>query len=596
MRALEDVRRLEISVSSEQPVERGWGVEILDHTPGAIELERLNSGAPVLWNHEPEYLIGVVEECRVDTAARKLRATVRFGNSDDAMRVQQDVADKVCRNVSIGYRIKDLVLESQVDGVETYRVTRWEPYEVSFVSVPADITVGVGRSASQVESALSPNLRESGAGSSPPQDPVDKGRGERELDSVDVEKIFINEKQEKKMEENKILHLDDDKRRQEITALGKRHGVDYEFALETGMTIDQYRGYVLNQVAKPGKPVAFDAAPVQLTEKEQRQWSLFSAIRALKAGANSFEMEVSSDIARSFGQAPKGFFMPYDVQLNRDLTVGGSHTGSDMKGTNFRPDQFIGVLYNKMLATQLGVQVLTGLRGDVAIPKWSAGSTFGWAATETGAISESTPTTAQVTLQPKRGGTYVDVSKKLVVQSEPSIEMLVMNDLVKACAIGLDYALFLADGTSGAPTGIVSGGATDVTGTSLDYSGAISFITNVMGNNADAATMSFVTSPEIWGQLKTREKVTGYPSFFIDDSGRMCGYPVYTTQQLYHASSKYVVFGDFSQAMIGLWGAVDVLVDPYTQATTGLERIIVEQFADVAIRVAGAFSKTANFS
>ena len=528
-------------------------------------MKRLESAAPLLWNHNSDELIGVIEGSELDAEARKLRARVRFGNSDRARQVLADVRDGIIQNVSIGYRVHELVLESKQEGVETYRATRWEPYEVSFVSVPADISVGVGRAV----------------------EPAATAQGGAEI---------INQKKEKSKMNDKVIPLSDDSRAAEIRALGQRHGVESEWAVENGLNVDQYRGYVLNQIAVAGKAIQMDAPPVTLTEKEQKRWSLFNAILSLQNKTNSFEREVSTEIAKVIGRVPNGIFMPYDVPMRRDLTVDGTGTGAELVGTDHRADLFIDVLTNKMLATQLGVNILTGLRGNVSIPKLTAGSTYGWAATETGALSESTPTTAQVTLTPKRGGTYVDVSKQEIVQANTSVEALVMKDLARAAALGIDYAIFLGPGASGSPAGVI-GSATNVTGTSLDYAGALSFISNVMAANADVSSMQWVTSPEIWATLSSREKVTGYPAFLIDEATqKMCGYKMNVSQQMYDESNKYIEFGDWSQVLVGFWGAADILIDPYTQATSGLERIVIQQYADVAVRYGAAFSKTSNFS
>jgi hypothetical protein len=133
-------RTFTIPVSSEAPVERWWGTEILDHTDTAINMDRLRDGAPVLLDHDPTKQIGVVEGARV--YQQRLEATIRFSRSALGEEVMQDVIDGIRRNVSIGYRIDDLTEISK----DTYRATRWSPLEVTVTSVPADNSVGFGRS------------------------------------------------------------------------------------------------------------------------------------------------------------------------------------------------------------------------------------------------------------------------------------------------------------------------------------------------------------------------------------------------------------------------------------------------------------------
>lgn len=133
-----------LSIASEEPYERWWGVEILEVRKDAIRDARLKSGAPLLVGHDSDRQVGVVEAYEI-TPAKKLRVLARFSKSAYAEEIWQDVLDGIRRNTSVGYIIHDLVLERQQEDVSTYRVTDWEPLEGSIVAVPADHTVGVGR-------------------------------------------------------------------------------------------------------------------------------------------------------------------------------------------------------------------------------------------------------------------------------------------------------------------------------------------------------------------------------------------------------------------------------------------------------------------
>jgi HK97 family phage major capsid protein len=138
-------RTVDLAFASELPVDRWWGKEILTVTPGAAKLDRLRDGGALLVDHDPRDLVGVVEAARID-ADRKARATVRFGRSARADEIMQDVLDGIRTKVSVGYRINEVVLESSSKETgDTYRVTDWQPLEISLVSIPADASVGVGR-------------------------------------------------------------------------------------------------------------------------------------------------------------------------------------------------------------------------------------------------------------------------------------------------------------------------------------------------------------------------------------------------------------------------------------------------------------------
>ena len=139
----EDARTVEMSFSSDEPYERWWGVEILDHKSSAVRLGRLNGSAALLMDHNIRDQVGVVEKAWIK--GKKGYAIVRFGKSARAEEIWQDVKDGIRKLVSVGYRIHELILDKEKDGQATYRATDWEPYEISIVAVPADTTVGVGR-------------------------------------------------------------------------------------------------------------------------------------------------------------------------------------------------------------------------------------------------------------------------------------------------------------------------------------------------------------------------------------------------------------------------------------------------------------------
>ncbi len=136
-------RTVQLTFSSEEPYERWWGTEILDHRAGAVRLDRLNAGGALLMDHNTRDQIGVVERAWLE--GRKGHAIVRFGRSARATEVFEDVKDGIRKLVSVGYRIYDLVLERSNEDADVYRAQDWEPYEISLVAVPADPTVGVGR-------------------------------------------------------------------------------------------------------------------------------------------------------------------------------------------------------------------------------------------------------------------------------------------------------------------------------------------------------------------------------------------------------------------------------------------------------------------
>lgn len=143
----EESRTVDLAFSSESPVDRWFGAEILDHGPGSVRMDRLNDGAALLVGHDHDDQVGVIESARIDSDDMKGRATARFSRSSRGQEILTDVVDGIRTLISVGYRIHEAVLEKTGDEGDTYRITDWEPYEISVVAVPADPHVGIGRSA-----------------------------------------------------------------------------------------------------------------------------------------------------------------------------------------------------------------------------------------------------------------------------------------------------------------------------------------------------------------------------------------------------------------------------------------------------------------
>ena len=148
----EDKRTVRIALSSEEPVERSFGMEVLDHSPDSVDMSWARSGnMPVLLDHDTTRQVGIVEDFNLDGATNRTLATVRFGRSELAQETWNDVLDGIKRSVSVGYRINSMVRDESAEDT-TYRAN-WTPMEASLVSLPADTNpmVGVARSKDSAE-------------------------------------------------------------------------------------------------------------------------------------------------------------------------------------------------------------------------------------------------------------------------------------------------------------------------------------------------------------------------------------------------------------------------------------------------------------
>lgn len=531
---VQDDRRVQMAISSEAPVERSYGSEVLDHSPESIDLSFLNSGrAPLLLDHDPEKQIGVIESVSLDGSARKLRATVRFGKSALASEVYGDVADNIRGNVSIGYSIAKM--QKDKDG-RTYRAVAWRPMEASIVSIPADVTVGVGRS----------------------------------LDEVISEAV---------VEEPQITETVTEETR----------------SVETKVEIKETK--MENSVNVAVESRAFDA-PVQqdvgLSKTEVRKFSLMRAINALAnptdraaQRAAAFEFECSEAAQRAFGQSAQGILVPAEVLRNWNKRDLNSSDDAGLVGQQFRPDAFVDVLRNASSVMQAGATMLTGLQGNVKIPKKSAASSGGWFA-EGSAASESEMTITSITMSPKTVGAYTDVTRQLMMQGSPDVETLIRTDLAQALALAIDLGALAGTGSSGQPTGIraTSGINTkDFAATNPTFAEIVGMETEVAADNALLGNLAYIMNASMAGALKTTTKDSGSGQFVLQD-GQINGYRAIVSNQV-AAGDAY--FGNFADLLIGMWGGLDILVDPYTASTTGTVRIVAMQSVDVAVRHAVSF-------
>ena len=561
-----EARRVQIAVSSEEPVERGYGNEVLDHSERSIDLSFLNSGrAPLLLDHDPRQQIGVVESVTLDGSARRLRATVRFGKNGLAKDVFDDVSDGIRSNISVGYQVNKL----EQDGKGSYRAVDWLPMEVSVVSIPADRTVGVGRSADDDLQHRTPNPT--------PQK-------EATMSDIDIEAV--------KAEAVRAAAKD----HAEIYALGGKHQQRdmAEKAVAEGRTLAEFRGELLNVIGN--KPL--DNTEIGLAPKEVRQFSLLKAIRAhanptdrAAQQAAAFELEASAAASEAYGREAQGIMIPNEVL--RSWAVRDLNTTDDAAviADDFRGGSFIDVLRNQSSVMQAGATMLSGLSGNVKIPKKTAASAASWISTEGGAASESEPTLGQVTMAPKTLGAFTDITRLMMMQSSLDIEALVRNDLSTAIALAIDLGALAGTGSSGQPTGVknTSGinAPTNFAAANPTFAEVVAMETAVAEDNALSGNLAYIAPAGMYGALKTTAKDAGSGQFVVGPDGNMNGYNTIVSNQV---TAGDLYFGNFADLLIGMYGGLDIVVDPYTSSTSGTVRIVALQTCDVAVRHAVSFA------
>ena len=588
-----DERTFEFPFSSEYPVTRYFGTEILSHDSKAPNFMRLNDGAPFLFNHNPDKVLGVVERAYLDAGKKRAYAKIRFSRSEFAKQYLDDVKDGILRGISFGYSIDEV--EQREDGV---LATSWTPHELSLVSIPADPTIGIGRSLLSEKPAVSE--------SSQPvdtiivdEDPVAKQENRSAVTTASTPTPVMEEQtpnlevirsEAKKAEKDRVAA---------INALGAQHRMaDLAQELVDGdNSIDEARAAFLEkigtrQVEQPIRSADVTSNDVGLSQKEVKR---FSFIRALNYLANpgdksarrdaEFEIEVGTAAAKQYERSSNGIVVPNEV-LRRDLNVGTATAGGNLVDDVLLSGSFIELLRNRLALANAGMTTLSGINGNISIPKQGSSATAYWVG-EGASPTESQQTIEQVNLSPKTCGAFVDYSRKLLLQSSIDVEAMVRDDLARVIALELDRVGLNGSGSSNQPLGIINTtgiGTQSLTsfGTFEEY---IGMETDVAAANADAGSLRYLVNASARGALKSTKKDAGSGEFVFADN-EINGYPVTVSNQL---GNNDALFGDFSMLIMAMWSGLDLTVDPYAGATAGTVRIIALQDVDFAVKQPGAF-------
>ena len=598
----EDARTVELAFSSELEYERWFGIEILDHKSESVDMSRMVDGAALLMDHSHRDQVGVVVSARIDSD-KVGRAVVKFSRSQRGQEVFQDVLDGIRTKVSVGYRIHEAQLEKSSDEGDTYRITQWEPFEVSLVSVPADPSVGVGRSVSE------DNPSESKAGAMPEitkrkEVVMPQGKDNKKgAPAIDLD-AARSEARDEAIQSERV-------RTQEIEAVAKRaatalKGGEAELAREaiaSGKSVDAFREAVLEKINERG---AEQRSPLGLTDSEVQS---FSFQRLLLAAATNdysqagFERDVCAATAKRMGGKHKGIMVPTDV-LSRAVTTTVS---APTIQTDLLSSSFIDLLRAKMKVREMGATVLGGLEGNISIPRQSAGANAFW-------VAEGAQPTANdqafdsVNLSPKGVAALTQTTMQNLIQSSLDMEGFIRRDLATALALAIDLAAISGTGAGNQPTGILNTAgigsvAMGANGAALiDVDPFISLETLVADSDADGDSMAYLTNARVVGALKALKSSTGEYLFHdaINDApgavGSVNGYNVTRSNQVSKTGTKgtgtnlsSVLFGNWSDLLIGEWGALNLQVDPYS-AGVGNIKISALQFVDCGVRHPESFA------
>lgn len=604
----EENRTVEMSATSEYPVNRWFGVEVLDHSQGAIDWTRMRSGAPLLAQHDrwtTKGQIGVVEEAWLDDD-RRMRVRVRFSKSAEAEEIWRDVVDGIRRNVSCGYLPQEMVLERREGDTEYFRVTRWQPYEISIVSVAADPTVGIGRSTDQTTSTITIRGSEMDEQENTTTTAQQPGKSVSVEQPTPATRTFAEPKDEALAKERQ--------RSADILALGERFN-QRDLALQSvtqGISVDSFRAQVLERQ----QPTPIDTnlggdsqrdlpqfnhqkggqnvEKLGITERDMSGYSMLRAINAMATGDYKdagFEREVSNAIADASGAEARGLFMPHEAlfggSMLRQQEKKTSEKGGILVDTDMRTDMYTEILKNRTVLGALGATVLSGLQGDVDIPKQLSEGNFYWL-DEDGEAPLTDIDFGTIGLSPKTISGAIAITRRLRKQASMSIENLVRNELLSGVAVTTDKGYLYGTGEDNQPLGLMY--QTGIPGlTYADNFGwdeAVDMETQVGQANVSANGMGYLTS--------VGQRGAGKKTFVASGTGERLwhnnevnGYRAIASNQI---NPDTWIFGDFAQVLIALWGVVDLKVDTSTKAASDGLILRIFQDVDVNARRKEAFS------
>lgn len=605
--AIDDEKRTAtVAFASEMPFDRWWGREILDVSPTGMRMGRLATGANLLVDHDTRDVVGVVESVEIG-ADRVARAVVRFGRSARANEVWEDVRDGIRRNVSVGYMIHAAkLIETDDDDNDTYRVTDWEPYEVSLVSVPADPSVGVGRNlAGRTAPAPAPLSAPAAA------DPAAQAVGHPPAADRAAPAALTPTQSPAERPIMSDIQVTERNHAAEISQLAATvQGFDArELALKSiqaGHTVEQFQAEVLRQMAN--KPLAAD---IKLNEREAKQYSYVRAIAAAMARAegtavSGFEAELSADLERQLPANAKrhgGIFVPMRLEQRAAISEALYNVSTKGSSTVFtQAGEFIDLLRNQAIAVQLGAQVMAGLTSPVSFPKQTGAASAYWMPENDGTdVTASNATLGSVSLTPKTLQATTAFSRQLMAQSSIDVEQFIRNDLAASHALAWDRAVLHGSGSSNEPTGIYTAGSVNsiAMGGTPSYGKLIDMVTEVLKDNALMGNLAFATTPGMAGKLAQTVVAASTDSRMIWtgqlNDGQVVGYRAVATNQvsatLGSGSDHGVIFGNWGDVMIGTWGALEIVVDPYALKKQGMIEVTSFQLADIALRHPQSFCK-----
>jgi HK97 family phage major capsid protein len=580
----------------------GW-IEILDHSPGAIVLERATDYLPLFVNHDPRDQVGVHENVRLE--GKQLRAAMRFSRSQRGQDMLRDVQDGIRPKVSVGYFVHEMVLEKQDNetGIDTYRVTKWEPVENSLAGIPADPSVGVGRT---VTSETRPVVIRSLAsrthpGAEPTQEQTMKTEIPAPAGAAPETRVHVEAGQT--AERTRVSEID---------AICETHAIDgavRRALISEGASLQVAQRKVLEIVQERAKNPPRQAPLVELNEKEQKRYSFARAILGQGDSKidDGFEREIAKEIQ---GKLPNEYKFRGGVLIPTFTTRAGLDASTATKGAELKftqPGEFIDMLRNKMRVRELGARVLSGLTGPVSFPKQTGAASGSWIGENGGVdVAESNLLLTLVTLGLKTYQASTSFSRQLLVSAlsaSVDAENMVREDLATVHALAWDLAAIAGSGAANQPRGIlntvgIGSVAIGANGGAPTYQSILDLETVVTDANVDDASLAYLTNAVMRGKLKNTPQLASANGVIpIWQDGEVNGYKAAVSKQVPRALTKgtsvdchAMIFGAWNNLILGEYGVLELITDPFRLKKQGMIEVTSFQMGDVACRYPEAFA------
>lgn len=565
---------LQATLSSEFAYNRDGMDEILVHSLAAVNLERAQQGLPLLIDHDPGRQLGRVENIRLK--GRKLVGDIRLSDRADVAGVVADVRSGIRPDISIGYIVHDCCPDTNG---ESYHVTRWTLFEVSSVAVPADFTVGIGRSFDPTHRKVL-TVTNVTTPAQPSAQHQDFTRERERVGSINAIRQRLNCPE----------------------GLASR-------AIEDGWAVERF----VNEAGRDQAPArALRTAESPSTDQHfQREIDQYSLVRAVACQLNNRfdgrEAEVNAELSKRYGATARGFFAPLPALQSRYQSVGSPTQGGNLVGTDYLPDQFISPFRNSAAVMGLGATMLTDLVGNVELPRQETTLAGQWVG-EDEAPGQSDLKFSKIGLTPKTVAGYMTWTRQAALQALPSMEDLLRRELNEQLGLGLDKAAVDGIGNAVQPRGIlntagvgsVQGGPN---GGSPTWGNIVDLESSVANANAHGDGMGYLTNTRVRGRLKQTQKFGGTNGESVWGSDdRLNGYrtavsnqvPANLTKGTSASKCSAIIFGNWRELIIGLWSYVDIIVDPFTYADSGRVRITGFLSADIKVKHAESFAVMAD--